>query len=271
MAYSGIRAFFDESSDGKSERIFVVAGYVGTEEQWEHFAEHWREELKKFGLTEFHMVDCESGKKQFNGMHRNLRSTMQREFIEIINESGAIGTSTAMLLQDYKQLLCRLQPYLKFPKGLPVSGNLNDPYFLPFKLAIEQVAINSSVWMKDGEQIAFVFDQKNTVQGKAKGFFDDIFKWDRPWAKRIEPKGLKFASKSESVPLQAADVLAYESFRWVDECYLRKKPERWQWKKISRSIKPEKISLIDKEALESLTDALDNMFRGPGDLTETQK
>jgi hypothetical protein len=251
-----LQTFCDESSDGKSERTIVLAGYVGTENQWQRFDEEWKNTLSEYDVVVFHSVDCEAGKKSFQRFHSNKRATLQRQLINVINSSGVTGVSVGMFVEDY-YAISDLREFEKIPNGLSISGNLSDPYFLPFKLLIEQIVFNApSIGADDQLQIGFTFDRNTKVQGRAKGMYENLFKWDRPWTKNLDPLGIKFADKSRISALQAADFLAYESFRWLDESHRRKKPERWQWRRIKESINPQRMHLIDKEGLKNFTESL---------------
>ena len=50
--------YLDDSGHPDSESVFVVAGYVATEEQWKACEPRWQAALKRFGLGDvFHMTD----------------------------------------------------------------------------------------------------------------------------------------------------------------------------------------------------------------------
>ncbi len=250
-----LKAFCDESSDGRSERIYVVAGYFGDEEQLKRLDTDWKARLSESNLSEFHMSDCEAGRKEYPSLHRNERAVLQRDLISIISNSGVVGVSVALDIRAYNDLLPELKPFLIFPPGRGTSGHLREPYFLPFKLAVEQICMNISN-VKLGQDVEMIFDRKESVQGRATGLFEGIWEWEHDWIKKIGRVTLSFADKSEFTPLQAADVLAYESFRWVD-VYLRKgRTERWQWNKIKTTIKPNRISLLDRDGLSEVRDLL---------------
>src|SRR5438094_1689228 len=77
-----LKAFYDDSSDGKRERVFSIGGYFGKEAEWEKFESLWAREA---GETIFHMTDCLAGGGDFSNWSESKRNDLVVRLIEIIN------------------------------------------------------------------------------------------------------------------------------------------------------------------------------------------
>jgi hypothetical protein len=77
------------------------------------------------------------------------------------------------------------------------------------------------------EPISFEFDQQKEYEGIAKTLYD-LMQQDTALPFRHRLGSLQFASRLQHVQLQAADVIAYESMRYVREVEIRGGPPRWQ-------------------------------------------
>src|SRR5689334_8456690 len=88
-----LSVFGDESSDNKKEKVFVVAGLLGDDNQWAKLREVWVEHTK--GRV-FHAADCESGHGQFKDMLREDRLALHRKLARVLSDSGLIGYAWAL-------------------------------------------------------------------------------------------------------------------------------------------------------------------------------
>jgi hypothetical protein len=217
-----LRAFCDESGKHEQAEAFVVSGYVGRENKWKTLERRWKRALHKEGLREFHMTDCEGGHGEFAGMLRAERDALQRRFIEIILDADIYGVSGGIDMASYNELSHRLKNIRKHVKYT------KSPYFLGFEHFVMEVAYRVT-WHSDIERIAFVFDRQKEFQGRAKELYDEVvqLKDAVTYNHRLGP--LAFDSKTVQVPLQAADVIAYEMYRYRTNHLLHEEPIRWQF------------------------------------------
>jgi hypothetical protein len=80
--------FADESHDSKKERIYVVAGLLGTTGQWISLRQTW---LERTGGMVFHAAECESGYKGYKDLPREVNEKLYRDLIGMLASSGLIG------------------------------------------------------------------------------------------------------------------------------------------------------------------------------------
>jgi len=244
-----IAAYFDESSDQQQERIFVVAGYIGLEEHWRALSRKWATMLSDVGIAEFHAVDCEHGTAQFAGMSRRRRQGIQRRFVELLADesNGLIGIVGAIMLGPYARLRQRFRESRRIPPGLPISGTLDHPYYLAFQLAIESAAINPAVTALPAiEKLDFVFD-RHSLGGRIPTLFGSI-QGDHSLGYSSRLASVQFHSRTTVLPLQAADLLAYEAYRFGDTQLSGNQAEtRWQFSALARRVS--RPGYLDEAAL----------------------
>ncbi len=244
-----LQSYCDESHDEKSERIYVVAGYFADEIIWTDFTQRWAKALNESGIDAFHQSECVGKQGEFKGMSFEEREELQRKFIKIIVDTPLIGSVSGILLEPYNKILLRIKAGRTIAPGRSVSGSLEDPYFLGFQHAVELIAKSAeNRGIPNDETIAFIFDRTH-LKGRTAPLYDSLLN-----SKTLDFVGrlgtLAFGDKTQFLPLQAADILAYENFRHMDDCMLKGEPERWQWIEAMKRV-PNSY-LFNEQSLEKL-------------------
>lgn len=179
-------AYFDDSGHPDDQAAVVVAGFIASEANWLLFEREWKEYLDRESIDVFHTTDFMNCKvwpqHKKEAILRRLVTTIQIRTIRPIGH--------AVLIADYREV--------------------NDQYAFeecigtPYALAGRTVAKSLNNWKrKHPEDKLLIFFEDGT---KHKGDFIDV----------MERDGLPcpaFLKKSEAVPLQAADWLAWEMFQ----------------------------------------------------------
>lgn len=102
-----------------------------------------------------------------------------------------------------------------FPEKSPVNGPLDDPYFLAFEHAVQQIALDGTISsLPDGEEVAFVFDH-TSLKGKAQGFYKILLSRHAEYRGRLGP--ITFGDSRRLVLLQVADLRAFEYRKWLED------------------------------------------------------
>ena len=234
-------AYCDESADSRPPRVFSVSGYLGRAPDWFDLGRRWGIALREEGLekTGFHMAHCEAGLAAPYHVSREERDRLQRRFIGIINDTPLWGYAVAIELDAYQEIVGRT--------------DYKKPYYIAFQYAVERMAlVLEENHFRRGECIAFVFDQQQEHEGKAKSLYESLQSSDLKYVHRLG--SLTFDSRFARLQLQAADVLAYESMRHFREGRLQGKGPRWQYR-LLRSVrgraKPE-IRFFGRSQIETL-------------------
>jgi Protein of unknown function (DUF3800) len=190
-------AYFDESYSDKAPRILVVAGYMAPIEQWGRFEAEWREFLQKFEVSNpFHMTDFMAGRGQFSGWSQKKQDECIYDYISLI----------------------RRRTHLRLSVGFDLS--VYETAMADFKEQIGPYAFCVFEWMQEAERfmdkyqivgpIAYVFESGSGFGGQ---IFDTMVwvKRRRQLRERYRLGSFTFADKRQVLPLQAADIFAWES------------------------------------------------------------
>ena len=180
-------AYFDDSGHPNDQEVVVVAGFIATERNWLLFERDWRDILDKEGIASFHMTDFEKSRQWPHGRKDNILIRL----VEIIRTRTIKSISQAVLMNDYR----RINEKWAFEETVGT----------PYALVGRTVAKSLNDWKKDfakPQDKLLVFFEDGT---KHKGDFIDAMQRD-------QLRCPTFTSKAQSMPLQAADLLAWEVF-----------------------------------------------------------
>jgi len=246
-----IKAFFDESHDSKRERLIVFASYYAAEQVWADFEQAWCKLLSRHGLTDFHANECEHSRGQFKGWSRSDRDEVQREAIELICSAKVHGVACGLQLTTYNACLAEFKARRRIPRYRKVSGSLGDPFYLAFQFAIERMAVEiNDSGIPEEEKVSLVFDQQFDYSACAAEIHCSLRESSKlEFVHRLGR--ISFDSRRDYVELQAADVLAYELFRFMDgQLGGPRKRDRWQWSELARHIPG--CYIIPNEAIQEI-------------------
>jgi hypothetical protein len=198
-------AYSDESGSPDDHAV-VVAGFVASDAQWKEFERNWTDTLRQFGISFFHAVEFAHSIGEFskwqghnkNAVLREERQWFLRQLLSHIKLRARLCYSHCVRMDDYRRV--------------------NDIYFLnvfqPYALCGRTVVKSVTEWANRNQipetEIRYVFEDG----ARHKGFLQKRLNKD----KGFEPI---FQKKSEAVPLQAADLLAYETLAGLRDIFDR--------------------------------------------------
>jgi hypothetical protein len=265
-------AYMDESQDPKKEKVQTIAGLLASEAEWKEISAAWELLLDKHGLCEFHAVDCVGGNEDFRKYKGNpdKRELIYNEFLALLLRPGQkLATAVSIMLRPYKQHLPGLATRRKFPPKSATSGPLDDPYFMAFEHVVQEIATDKNIAeLDEQERIGFVFDENRTFEGRAQPFFRDL----RTRAEyRSRLGAIAFDDSYSVLPLQTADIVAYEYRRHVEEVLIGGGSPRQQYIALARKygggwkIDDEHLSQIVavNDGTDNLTPLPAEMFKWP--------
>ncbi len=188
-----LQAYFDESE--RQDGTFCVAGYAFSEPQAEKFVKQWSELFAgiKGGL---HMVDLVHGVRAFNDVPPEERNSLIVEAVKIINSRISVGIAVSCNLAEVKQ---------HSPKWIRGFGHA---YPLCCHLALTALGKYLDV-KQNPEKVAYVFEAGHSHEEEARTFIANAVRCE-PLRQSYRYFGDSFLPKSDAVPLQAADFLAWE-------------------------------------------------------------
>jgi uncharacterized protein DUF3800 len=196
-----LTAYFDDSGTSATDPVVVVAGYLATVEMWSRFNRRWSTLLAQYGIAGLHRVDLEN----FSGEFKEWEPTRRTEFIKkahaIIKHCTYSGFGVALVKSDFEAVCPESNPYRTY--GL--FGWCAYGCLAAIKLWCDHKNIT--------EPIQFVFEAGTTGQDQFDQLLGVIYR-NPAIRKNDRIGGWSFQGKS-LLPLQAADVVAYEYFKFM--------------------------------------------------------
>jgi hypothetical protein len=196
-----IEGFFDDSGKQSDSNFVCAAGFLADTTYWTKFVIEWQHLLLRWGIAEIHMKDLMASKKAFTGWDDQKKYKAISEFVDVINSNKLIGVGVGV--------------DAKFWGGMPrsVTKTLGTAQQFCFTRIIKNIR---SFIISSGSHDVFTatFDYDKEFCASRLARFHDILEKD-PWA-RERFVSIGFARAKAYQPLQAADMLAWESKRWQE-------------------------------------------------------
>lgn len=192
-------AYFDESE--RKGGVFCVAGYAFLPRQARRFVKEWRAVFDPYGG--FHMVDLVSKHEGFEGITNSERDALLKEAVHIVNSRMQFGVAVSCYMDEVR---------LHSPKWI---RGFSHAY--PLCCQLSMVALGTSLdtaGIPDG--VTYVFESGHAYEAEATDVIKSIVS-DPDLKRRCHHEGTAFLPKPRAVPLQAADLLAWEWAKCKDE------------------------------------------------------
>lgn len=202
-----IRTYVDDSGTDSGSPVAVAACFVSDVRRWTVFEAEWNAALETAGVREtgFHMADFVAHRPPFDWDEEKRNRTM-RQLVGIVNHNVLAGMATAVIKADYDRLVGgRLREKL---------GNLH------YTFAVQGCLAYIEKWLKTTtilQPVAYFFDWTEDRECKRaiNDLFDSILRHDLAAHFGVEPYGWGFYNRKLVVPLQAADILAWEARKYI--------------------------------------------------------
>ena len=202
----------DETGTDKQPRtrVSAIAGLVGTEKAWNRFDREWRAALKAEGVPYFHAVECEKGVGEFYGMDAIKRGKVAGRLVGVILNSSLQPHSYGVVIPQFNEMSEAFRKHYTL-------DHPDIPYYLCLHHTFVEVSHFADDLPKD-EQVYFRFEKQDEFEKDAQESFD-IFKTNPHWPNSSRLGKCCFVPEEqehEYPGLQAADLLAYETYRHLD-------------------------------------------------------
>ena len=194
------RAYFDASGHPADSEVVFVSGCVSTTSKWQRFEIQWIKLLNSYRFTPpFHMKEFVHRRNQY----AHLKDDAAKEFIglaaKIIKSNTHKSFGAGVVVKDLE----RLNAEYEIP-------DTKEADYEPYAFCGLAVCLMVYKWMKKNarpiDRIGMIFEHGD--QGR--GLFSDrmLELWDfRP----------TFLNKKDCIPFQAADLLAWEHRRVLND------------------------------------------------------
>ena len=206
-------AYFDESGHAKDARVsvFALGGCVSSVERWRSLIPDWTDTLTEFSVSALHMKDFAHNKGEFASWNEDTRQAFLARLVGLMTRDIAAYIGEAMALpEEWRQRPDELRTRLK------------DPYHGCLIFCMRTL-IDYSAHTGNFPKVNVVLAHHPEHSGWANILFQTM---------REETGGNRFGSLSfdnpkELVPLQAADLVAYELQHYLSDTKPKGREKRW--------------------------------------------
>lgn len=196
-----LKAYLDETGHSKDERqrFNGMAGLLAPSANWKRLESKWVKTLKDFHLPYFHMKDFANRKRQYEGWSEIKRRNLYGRLLTHIGAAHPFPIGSILAMSDYSDLTDTQR------------SMFGDPYHIGFLSTLVQLtAIATETNIQAGTKIAPIFSEQVEFRRDALRYFsllcrhEEVGRWvDSP----------VFQDMREIMPLQAADIIAYELYK----------------------------------------------------------
>jgi hypothetical protein len=205
----------DDSSDEKRQRVCAVAVVLGTEERWQQLESQW---IARTRGVPFHARDCESDQGDYRNITHQQNKDLYKDLTMMLASSGLGGCTIAIDLMAQRDI---------FPDSPDIS------YYKAFVEILELV--KTDVCVRLGHKAKFKFDISTENEYNA-GLIYKSTRDDSPEMLELFASKISFGAAKECPRLQAADLLAYEGMKILDnKIGPKQRPTRKSWETLSAS------------------------------------
>jgi hypothetical protein len=204
-ALAMLTAYFDDTGAHDESPLVGFAGLIGAEVQWSAFEAAWCSKLRaplarKPPLSRFHMTDCMTRRNEFLGYSNAERDAIAHDFREIIIASGVAGYAIVASCADWNELV------------LPSQASLlwQDAEAFCFRDCVSKMCLFIEQFSPSDRELSLVFDNmphRLTINQRIYQEYQNY-----PPTVGANLLGVSFLNSTSFVPLQGADIFAWEFF-----------------------------------------------------------
>jgi hypothetical protein len=223
-SFAMLQAYIDDSGSHDKAHNCLLGGYWGGVNEWRKFERKWKAVLDHFGIEEFHAKEFwprPNGfrigpyKRWSNDRHRSLIDNL----LKVIQSSKIYPFMCGVLSAEWeKQQLFYREIFTGASRLKPnINQKHMNPLFLPFQVCVARL----SQYCHPGVTMNFVVDQTSFPSAWVdcfRGVKYEMFAEDKL---RQSIGELTFADSKIALPLQAADLLAYEGHRYGKQSHAK--------------------------------------------------
>lgn len=206
-----LTAYYDETGSAKdiNQKFVGMAGFVSTSEEWEILERKWKFILKEFKVPYFHMKEYAHSEGVFKGWKgkEEKRRRIFGSLLKTIAEVKPFPVGCIFSAEDFRSLPEKDQKLV------------DDPYYLSF-IACVGIPLEFLQNAPPDVKLATVFGEHGVFASKAREFYRRMKEMYQAGDRLYSPD---FRDMREFVPLQAADIIAYELYKEADRQRFRPK------------------------------------------------
>lgn len=176
-----------------------MAGYWFDADQARKFSRDWAKDLARFGISAAHQTDCALGFGEYRDIPKSVRVEIQKSLITHIKRRSKFSISVCLNRQIYREIFENV-------KGAP------SDYTFSLLLCVNKIAEEIEYRGFQGK-VAYFFEAEHAYANQANRFMDFMANQAALGQNRFRYSGHGFIEKKGALPLQAADMLAWQTRR----------------------------------------------------------
>lgn len=199
---------YADSSGKDSDLVRVAACYIAESKKWTEFNREWQRALDQAKVNAFHATDFFNFQREFKGWDEDKakHERFAKLFTAIAERRTEIGVAHGVAVEPFNRLLA---PVLVGIKSAPQQRM--TALMLCAGMMLHDVGVR---WKRSRGQIAVLFEWEEGI-GQITEYFQYLkHRIKAPWTDAFVSAG---TAGKEVLPLQAADLLAHESWRRMKE------------------------------------------------------
>jgi hypothetical protein len=216
-----LQAYIDDSGSDMQGPVYLLSGFIGHVEEWAHFSDEWNVELHKNPqISYFKMSEAESLKGQFHEWNPDARDVKILSLARLIVPHVMCNVECVVSQGHYDLVVPRAISFIRSNsnaiKDRQLANALENPYFFCFHGIIIE-CFNRLYEKRLLDVIDFYFDQQGKLGTRARAFWDEMKENAPPEYKRFLVNEPVFGDEKVFLPLQAADFIAWQTRRRLDD------------------------------------------------------
>lgn len=236
-----LTVYCDDSGTDENTRVAVVAGYLSNDAQWELFNKEWTNVLTKFGITGMRRTDLENFRGEFKKWNPARRTALLQQLQPIIKHRTKMAVGTMAIKEEFEKFI---------PDD--IKDNIGGMYgFLAYSCLIGVSQWCNRPSRQHKQPIKWVFESGTKGHGQVDKIFHATYANDK--LRHTSHLGEWMFRRKDTIPLQSADLLAYECFKLIENQVLdksEKHPVRISMAKLLGTEKYPYLRYFDKRGLE---------------------
>lgn len=195
------RLYFDESGTHHGSKLMTVAGYWFDADQDSRFSRDWTKDLRRLGLDYAHMTDCVHGCGQYKALSLEDRVKSEKLLIEHIKRRTRYGFAITVDPNKYDEIM----RFTEAPSCYTMC------LMILFHHISQFARINNYK-----RKLKFFFEAGHKSAGEANAYMNAISAHGQAWVDYTQYAGHAFVDKRSAPPLQAADMLAWQTRHYYE-------------------------------------------------------
>jgi hypothetical protein len=209
---TGTGMMFDQD-DPKAKKAkyvpstYVVGGFFSNEYTWADVEKRWGAENQRVGVSRYHAANVNARSGEFEGWEKEKQIVYSKNLLQILRDqkTDIHAVSCAMWASDYYRIIS--------DEG---RRKLGSPYVACFKNCVATIAREMELRGFQPEDKFEVVLDRSAYEGEAVEVFYKM-KDERKWAYHHRLATCAPGSWEDFVPLECADLIAYETFRLIHD------------------------------------------------------